>query len=501
MDAAAAACLVSCMLEPQAVDVGGYVACAVVRDGKTGKVWSVDANCTAPARATPDMYEVLPKLAGVSSLNENEYGCSVKNNANVDGALAVSVPGTLAGIGTLWERWGKLKWPQIVVPSQELLEQGFPVGVALAQAAQARSRVLSTMAPAAAHFMPDGKPLQAGHIWHRPGMDWTLRRLASAGWQDFYHGEIARRIASYVAGLGGILTLADLEGYHAPVAPAIEIACGGSRVHGAPLPNGGLTCLSGLLLLQEVAPPGPDDPMYWHLLAEVLKLTWRDRLRYFGDPAKADIDWRRFLSSGYVADRIAALKKTPLAVDRAAGPKIGAFPGTIHISTADAHGNLVAVTISHGGSFGSCVTVPGTGISLGHGMCRFDPRPGLPNSVAAGKRPLNNVCPTILRESTRDVAFGLRGGRRIVSVDLSLAQQLMQGRSIADAVRAPRLHTEGYDPIQVTADMPPAIRSELEKMGHSLTATPAIAGAANVAEIGHDGMLRAAGSQFALGIG
>jgi gamma-glutamyltranspeptidase/glutathione hydrolase len=159
------------------------------------------------------------------------------------------------------------------------------------------------------------------------------------------------------------------------------------------------------------------------------------------------------------------------------------------------------VTISHGGSFGSCVTVPGTGISLGHGMSRFDPRPGLPNSVAAGKRPLNNVCPTILRQSTRDVAFGLRGGRRIVSVDLSLAQQLMQGRSIADAVRAPRLHTEGYDPIQVTESMPAAIRGELEKMGHSVKVAPAIAGAANVAEIGHDGTLRAAGTMFALGVG
>src|SRR5882724_9600194 len=162
MDAAAAACLVSCMHEPQAVDVGGYVACAVVLDGKTGKVWSVDANCVAPARARPDMYKVLPKRPGVSALNENEYGCSVENNANVDGALAVSVPGTLAGIGTIWERWGKLKWPQIVAPAQELIEQGFPVGSALAHAAQERSHDLSTMAPAAAHFMPQGKPLQEG---------------------------------------------------------------------------------------------------------------------------------------------------------------------------------------------------------------------------------------------------------------------------------------------------------------------------------------------------
>jgi gamma-glutamyltranspeptidase/glutathione hydrolase len=114
---------------------------------------------------------------------------------------------------------------------------------------------------------------------------------------------------------------------------------------------------------------------------------------------------------------------------------------------------------------------------------------------------LNNVCPTIMRQPARDVAFGLRGGRRIVSVDLSLAQQLLQGRSVSEAVRAPRLHNEGYDPIQVTESMPAAIRGELEKMGHIVTVTPAIAGAANSAEIGHDGTLRAAGTVFALGVG
>ncbi len=177
MDAAAAACLLSCMHEPQAVDLGGYVACAVVLEGKTGKVWSINADSTAPAKATPDMYRVLPAQPGAKSLNENEYGCTVVNNANVDGALAVGVPGTLAGIGTLWERWGKLKWPQIVAPAQELLDQGLHVSAALAQASRSRSHVLTTMPPAAEHFMPGGKPLDQGQIWHRPA--WSGRCAAS----------------------------------------------------------------------------------------------------------------------------------------------------------------------------------------------------------------------------------------------------------------------------------------------------------------------------------
>src|SRR5947207_93195 len=171
MDAAAAACLATCMLQPSAVDLGGYVTCAVVLEGKTGKVWAVDADSTAPAAASPSMYQILPRNQAHNGLNENEYGCSVKGNANVDGALAVGVPSTLAGIGTLWERWGSLKWPQVVGFSQELLEEGFPVSTQVAGAVRSKASVIRTMAPAAEHLMPDGRPLQAGQIWHRPDME------------------------------------------------------------------------------------------------------------------------------------------------------------------------------------------------------------------------------------------------------------------------------------------------------------------------------------------
>jgi gamma-glutamyltranspeptidase len=86
-------------------------------------------------------------------------------------------------------------------------------------------------------------------------------------------------------------------------------------------------------------------------------------------------------------------------------------------------------------------------------------------------------------------------------VDLSVAQQLLQGRSISEVLRAPRLHTEGYDPIEVTESMPKSVRGELEKMGHSVKVVPAIAGAVNIAEIGHGAIPRAGGSKFALGVG
>ncbi|MEO7653159.1 MAG: gamma-glutamyltransferase, partial [Bryobacteraceae bacterium] len=384
-------------------------------------------------------------------------------------------------------------------PSQELIAKGFAVRKDVVAAVQERAAVIRALAPAAAHFLPGGHALQEGQIWHRPGMEWTLERLASAGWQDFYHGEIAGKIADHLARTGGILTRADLAAYQAHVAPAVEIRCGEAHAFTAPLANGGVSAFSAMLMLHELKAPRPSDPMHWHLLAEVMKIVWRDRLRYLGDPAKAKIDWERLLRSSYVDERVAKLRKSPHSVDAAMSPPPAPGPGTIHISTADGAGNIVAITISHGGSFGSCVTVPGTGITLGHGMCRFDPHSGLPNSVAPGKRPLNNVCPMILRQPGRDVGFGMRGGRRIVSVIPAAALQLLQGGELQEVAASARLHTEGYEPI-LTAKLPPAIAKEMEKMGHHLTEIQAVGGTTNFVSRSSDGRLESASTAFATGV-
>ena len=188
-------------------------------------------------------------------------------------------------------------------------------------------------------------------------------------------------------------------------------------------------------------------------------------------------------------------------VDRQPAPAAGTSPGTVNISTADAEGNLVAVTLSHGGSFGSCVTVPGTGITLGHGMCRFDPRPGRPNSVGPNKRPLNNVCPTVIRLPDRDVALGLRGGRRIVSVVAHLCRQIVEhGASGLEAISAPRLHVEEQEPFEVTRNLPSELVRELQTMGHEVRIVNGVGGTANVCERLKGGTLRGASNVRAVGV-
>jgi len=126
MDAVAAACLACAVVEPQAVDIGGYALAAVVLEGETGRVWSVDANTVAPMAATADMFQTIPIGDGRPTVNELEFGCSVVDQANFYGPLAVSVPGFMAGVGVLSERWGRLPWKAIVEPAKVIVEDGIP---------------------------------------------------------------------------------------------------------------------------------------------------------------------------------------------------------------------------------------------------------------------------------------------------------------------------------------------------------------------------------------
>ena len=502
MDAAAATSLACCMLQPQSTGVMGYVLCALVLDGRTGKVWSLDANSIAPASASETMYDVIRMHGGPKGINENEYLCSVRDNANVHGPQAVGPPGMMAGMGVLWERWGRLKWSDIVTPTLALLENGFPFG-STAAAIRNLEPVIRRFPATEKHLMPQGRLPAADDVWHRQDMEKSLTRACEAGWRDFYDGEIGRKIANHVGSTGGALTREDMANYEPRVTAPYETMYRDASVYAAILPNGGLTALQVLNMLECFEPETDDTVTYWHRLAEVLKLAWRDRLLYMGDPDHVDVEIQRLLSKDYAVGRVESMRQFPEFVDRRSpGPEGDSMAGTLHVSTADAEGNVASVTISQGGAFGSLVTVPGTGLILGHGMCRLDPRPGRKNSVASRKRPLNNTAPLLIRLPDRDVATGLPGGRRLVSVNSRIVQKIVDfGASSFEAVSGPRMHVQMEEPIMVTRSLDDAIQDGLLEMGHELNVVGGVAGGAHCAEyLKPEGTVRAGGNTWAAGV-
>lgn len=501
-DAAAASALASCLLQPQSTGITGYVLCAVVRDGSTGEILSLDANSVAPAAAREDMYEILSASGDPKDLNSREYECSVRDDANVYGPLAVGVPGMGAGIGTLWERWGRLEWPEIVAPAQKLLADGIPFG-GTAGAVRSLEHVIRRFPATAEQLLVDGRLPEPEEIMRRPGLSETVERIAEAGWREIYQGEIARKIADAVQAAGGILTYEDLASYEPRVTAPLRTTYRGASVHGPILPNGTMTSLQMLNMLECLEPVDDADPAYWHRLAEVLKLAWRDRLNYVTDPDFADVPVDRLLSKDYAAGRVERIRQFPGWVDdlpaRFSG---GAMHGTLHLSAADAEGNLVSATITQGMAFGALFVAEGTGLILSHGMARFDPRPGRMNSVAAGKRPLNNAGTMLIETPDRFVATGLPGGRKIVSVMARAAQRIIDaGDGPLEVAQAPRMHVEGAEPVLITESAGEEIIGALREMGHEVEAVGSVAGAMHSAELPKDGgAVRAGGNHWAAGV-
>jgi gamma-glutamyltranspeptidase/glutathione hydrolase len=241
-----------------------------------------------------------------------------------------------------------------------------------------------------------------------------------------------------------LVTAADLAAYQAREVEPLKMSWGDWTIHTAPLTAGGATVIETLLLLQELKwaerdPAAADTVMSQ---VEAFRYAWQDRLELFGDGVALDrvLSPAHIRASGAKIEQAVASKR-PLPVRVTSRPD----QGTIHLSAADRQGNFAAWTLTHGGAFGARVTVPGLGLTLGHGMSRFDPHPGHPNGPGPHKRPLHNMCPTIVTKNGKAVfAVGARGGRKIPNAVAEVLLQLVaRGASLADAVSAPRLHTEG----------------------------------------------------------
>jgi gamma-glutamyltranspeptidase/glutathione hydrolase len=192
----------------------------------------------------------------------------------------------------------------------------------------------------------------------------------------------------------------------------------------------------------------------------------------FGDPSASDVPLARLLSPDHaeaMAARVRAAVESqrliPLDSDgRSAG-------GTVHLTAVDATGMMAAVTLTHGEGFGARITVDGLGLVLGHGMSRFNPRPGHPNSPRAGCRPLNNMCPSIVSRQGRPVAaLGATGGRRIPNTLCDVLVHLVgRNRSLAEATATPRLHTESDAKLQLSKGWDPAVVDRLRHAGYAIT--------------------------------
>jgi gamma-glutamyltranspeptidase/glutathione hydrolase len=465
VDAAVAAALTAGVVAVHLCGIGGYGGHMVIARAN-GETTAIDFNSAAPAAARPDMFPL------------DEKG-NVKGQVNMYGWLAAGVPGTMAGLQLAQDRYGTKPFARLVQPAIRYAREGFPVTAGFAGATKSALKRLRADPGSARLLLKDGEPLKTGETFRNPDLAGLLEKLAGRGSvESFYRGDIGEQIAAAFRKHGGLVTAEDMAGYQAKEVGVLELEWRGHVIRTAPLTAGGLTVLQAIDVLKRLdwdKLPGEDlEP--WHARLETLRLVWGHRLRSFGDmklPGPLDrLLWMDHRLAGRYAGMVreAVRQKRPIPVQtdgRSAG-------GTIHLSAADKAGNMAAITLTHGGSFGAQVAVERLGLILGHGMSRFDPRPDHPNSPGPAKRPLHNMCPTVVLKDNRPIlALGGRGGRKIPnSVFAVLCAFVGRGASLEEAIAAPRLHTEGGLDITAEARVPKSVVDYLASIGYKVSTGP-----------------------------
>jgi gamma-glutamyltranspeptidase / glutathione hydrolase len=462
VDAVVAAALVAGVVAVPSTGIGGYGGHMVI-SRPDGKVTCIDFNSTAPAAAKADMF------------GTDEKGV-VKGAVNNFGWLSAGVPGVLAGLQFALDRFGTRKFQELVKPAIAHARDGFPVTKGLATAIRNAKDRFAKDPGSARLFFAKEQPLPEGATFRNPDLADMLQTLADRGRVDtFYKGDFADRIAAAFRKNGGLVTADDLAAYRPVEVTPLKTEWQGFAIHTPPPTAGGLTVFQAIHTLKALGWPDGEGnaPAAVQARVEALRIAWDDRVRLLGDPKHADVPVERLLSERYAkesAERVRAAVKAGKPVEsRGDGRPAG---GTIHLNAVDASGLMVALTITHGNSFGAQVTVDGLGLILGHGMSRFDPRPGRPNSPGPGKRPLHNMCPTVVTRDGKPVlAIGATGGRKIVNTVFDvLTYRLGEGRSLAEAVRAPRVHTEGDLALTLEKEWPAAVVDRFKAVGYPVKA-------------------------------
>jgi gamma-glutamyltranspeptidase/glutathione hydrolase len=488
VDAAVATAFAMAVVEPFMSCLAGGGSMLVHRP-RRGDSAAIDFNVEAPRRAHGQMY----RLASGRAPDLFAWR-RVEGDANIHGALAVAVPGSVAGLALALARWGTMELRDVVAPAVRLARRGVPVDWYLALVTGMYAEDLARYPEAArtylrgGHYPPRPPHVDAGDRVRYPELARTLERIGREGPDGFYRGEIAEAIEAEVRRGGGVLDRLDLARYRARVAVPLAGRYRDVTLLGMPGATGCVTALEALNVLEcfPAATLDPGGAASAHLRAEALALAFADRFRHLGDPARVRAPWEALAGKPYAAALAAGIDPARAGRGRGVadpwrygrgrpgrgrpGRGGGGADCTTHVCAVDADRTLVSLTHTAVSLFGSKVVVPGTGLLLSNGMIWFDPEPGRPNSIEPGKRALVNMTPFLGLAGGRPwLAAGAPGGRKIISaVTQVLANLIDFGWSPQAAVEQPRLHAEG-GLLEVDDRLGAPTLATLRRMGHRVT--------------------------------
>ncbi|MEP7339314.1 MAG: gamma-glutamyltransferase [Acidobacteriota bacterium] len=488
IDAAVAVGLALAVVWPSAGNLGGG-GFMVIRKAD-GKATVIDYREMAPAAAHRNTYLDA----------KGEY----INESSTYGHKAAGVPGTVAGLSYALEKYGKLKWADVAEPSRKLAAEGFPVWYQLERSLKGSSKELSRYPETNRIFLRgglrDGKPYETGETFKQPELAELIARMIKDGPREFYTGKTAQLIeASMKRAAKGEkvwMTVEDLANYKPVEREPLRTTYRGHEVITMPPPSsGGVALIEMLNILgrYDLKSLGAGSSQETHLKVEAMRRAFADRAVFLGDPDFVKVPVAGLTSRSY-ADKLAATIDPNRAStseeikngDPAPYMSIRESEETTHFTVVDKDGNVVTNTYTLNGSFGNKITVEGTGILLNNEMDDFAAKPGTANmygliqgeanAVAARKRPLSAMTPTIvLKDGKLWFAVGSPGGPTIINTVLQVIINVVDhGMDIQQAIDWPRVHhqwmpdTITYEPMGLSPDT----LKRLSEMGHKFVDRP-----------------------------
>lgn len=472
-DAAVAVGFVMAVTHPMAGNIGGG-GFAVIRNGQSGMIETIDFRETAPQTATETMF---------LDLNGD-----VIDGLSTTGAKAAGVPGTVAGLYELWSDKGSMEWEALVNIAAALADTGFVVDAYLANSLAEYKSELSVFDQTYQTFFPEGSAPAAGERLYQKNLARALYLIAADGPKAFYEGAIADSLEATMVEQNGLITKPDLINYQIIKRDPIHFTFDSLDIYTMPPPSSGGIILNQILKSIEpydFARYNPQTVEYIHLFTEFSKLSYADRSEYMGDPLFYDVPTAQLTSPQYIEDRATQVDLHSATPSSEVKPGLTGYhesDQTTHFSICDNQGNMVALTYTLNTNYGSKLMVNGFGILLNNEMDDFSIKPGVPNTyglvggeankVEPEKRMLSSMTPTIILKDGKPFAvLGSPGGSKIITVVAEAIINLTRFNLNPEETAAqPRFHHQWLPDLLYyeTGAFDPKTISELEAMGHKL---------------------------------
>jgi gamma-glutamyltranspeptidase/glutathione hydrolase len=427
---------------------------------RIGKVQALEFGGRGPARLRPELFA-----------DEKERSVGPKS---------IAVPGNIAGWVMLLKKYGTMSTAEVFAPAINLAEKGFPLTDSLANSI---NRLLTKPWPTtiAAYSKKDKTPWQGGDIFTNPAYGRTLRVVATKGLGVIYGGRIGAAIVKTVQELGGFLTIEDLRTYKPEWMTPLSTTFRGYTIYTTPPPSTGIQVLETLNILEgyDLKSMGHDSSKYLHLFMEAVNLAATDRDKYVGDPDFVQVPVQMLLAKDNAAKR-----RSLIDVNKA----LTTYPeskqeGTTHLVVADRWGNIVAISHTLAGLWGSQIVGGDSGFILNNAYEYANAKPGHPDCIGPRRRQAWCLSPCmIFDEGGRFWAsVGSPGGETIQQTQAQVIVNLIEfGMDPQEAVSAPRFahswmgQAESLFPqfgvleTSIDAGLDQKIYDELTAMAHKL---------------------------------